>query len=143
LQLKEFASCLRPALYGQKPAHAWLYGRPGTGKTLVAKFVLRDLGRDGRLGGIYINYWENNSYYSVLDRLVRELRILSAEKLNTAFKLERFRLFVGTRPFVVAVVPPQAPLRPGQTGVWARSIPASPRRHIWPNPSALTVRPSP
>ncbi len=102
-QLKELTSCLRPALEGKKPAHAWLYGRPGTGKTLVAKFVLRELSREGLLGGIYVNCWENNSYYAVLDKLVRELRILGAEKLNTAFKLERFRNFVGSRPFVIVL----------------------------------------
>lgn len=101
LQIQELISCLRPALEGKKPDHAWLHGRPGTGKTLVARFVLRQLSRQGNLAGIYINCWENNSYYSVLDKIVRELRILGAEKLNTSFKLERFRLFVGTRPFVV------------------------------------------
>jgi cell division control protein 6 len=84
-QIQELISCLHPALKGEKPVHAWLYARPGTGKTLVAKFVLRDLSREGRLGGIYVNCWENNSYYAVLDKLVRELRILGAEKLNTAF----------------------------------------------------------
>lgn len=101
LQIQELISCLRPALEGKRPVHAWLHGRPGTGKTLVAKFVMRQLSRQGNLAGIYVNCWEHNSYYAVLDKLVRELRILGAEKLNTSFKLERFRLFVGSRPFVI------------------------------------------
>jgi len=100
-QIEELTSCLRPSLNGKKPIHAWLFGRPGTGKTLVARLVLRRLSKEGTLGGIYVNCWEQNSYYSVLDKLVRELRILGAEKLNTSFKLERFRLFVGSRPFVI------------------------------------------
>ena len=101
LQLKELTSCLYPALEGKKPWHVWLHGRPGTGKTLVAKYVLMNLSREGNIRGIRVNCWEHNSYYAVLDKLVRELRILGAEKLNSSFKLERLRLFVGTRPFVI------------------------------------------
>ena len=97
----ELENCLKPALSMNKPIHAWLFGQPGTGKTLVSKFILRKLSKDGRLGGIYINCWEHNTYYAVLDELVRKLRILGAEKLNTSFKLERFRQFVGTRPFII------------------------------------------
>jgi len=101
LQIEELSSCLIPCLNGKKPIHAWLFGRPGTGKTLVAKFVLRKLGKEGSLAGICVNCWEHNSYYAVLDKLVGELRILGAEKLNTSFKLERFRLFLGSRPLVI------------------------------------------
>jgi len=53
--------------------------------------------------GVYINCWEHNSYYSVLDKLVRELRILGAEKLNTSFKLERLRQFMGNMPFLIVL----------------------------------------
>jgi Cdc6-like AAA superfamily ATPase len=99
--ISELENCVRPALFQEKPMHAWLFGQPGSGKTPAAKFVLRKLSRDGRVASIYINCLEHNSYHAVLDKLVRELRILGAEKLNTPFKLERFRHFVGTRPFII------------------------------------------
>lgn len=100
-EISELASCLKPALSQNRPIHVWLYGKPGTGKTLVAKHVLQDMSKSGKLGGIYINCWEYASHYAVMDKLVRELRILGAEKLSTSFKLERFRDFVGKRPFVI------------------------------------------
>jgi len=100
-QISDLEECLRPALSQEKPMNAWLTGPPGSGKTLVVKFVLKKFSKDGRLGGIYVNCWEHNSYYAVLDKLVRELHVLGAEKLNTSFKLERLRQFVGAKPFVI------------------------------------------
>ncbi|MHA1267952.1 MAG: Cdc6/Cdc18 family protein [Candidatus Helarchaeota archaeon] len=102
-QIQELRLCLAPALKKKKPMHAWLFGQPGTGKTLTAKFILRKLEREAYVSGGYVNCWENNSYYSVLDKLVRELRILGAEKLNTSYKLERLELFLGNKPFVIVL----------------------------------------
>lgn len=101
LQIKEISLCLEPTIQKMKPLHAWLYGESGTGKTLVARYILKKLQGEAFIDGIYINCWEYNSYYSVLDKLVRELRILGAEKLNSAFKLERFQQFIGRKPFII------------------------------------------
>jgi len=102
-QIQELALCLLPAARRKKPVHAWLFGRPGTGKTLIAKFMLRKIEREASVSGAYVNCWENNSYYSVLDRLVRDLRILGAEKLNSSFKLERLSLYLGKKPFIIVL----------------------------------------
>ena len=101
--IEELTHCLRPALKKKKPMHAWLHGKPGTGKTLTSKFILRKIKAEAYVEGVYINCWEQNSYYSVLDKLVRELRILGAEKLNTSYKLERFEQFIGRKPFVIVL----------------------------------------
>jgi len=101
--INELTHCLGPALKNKKPMHAWLHGRPGTGKTLTAKFILRKIKAEAYVEGVYINCWEQNSYYSVLDKLVREMRILGAEKLNTSYKLERFEQFIGKKPFVIVL----------------------------------------
>ena len=101
--IKELTHCLRPACKKKKPMHAWLHGKPGTGKTLTSKFILRKINAEAYIDGVYINCWEQNSYYSVLDKLVRELRILGAEKLNTSYKLERFEQFIGKKPFVIVL----------------------------------------
>jgi len=102
-QIQELSHCLSPALRKKKPIHAWIFGKPGTGKTLIAKFILRKIEREAYVDGVYVNCWEQNSYYSVLDKLVRELRILGAEKLNTSYKLERLELFLGQKPFVIVL----------------------------------------
>ena len=101
MQIKEISYCLEPAYRKMKPMHAWLYGESGTGKTIVAKYLLKRCQRNAHLDGIYVNCWEYNSYFSILDKLVRDLRILGAEKLNTAFKLERFQQFIGKKPFLI------------------------------------------
>jgi len=101
--IRELANCLMPALKNKKPVHAWLHGRPGTGKTLTSKFILRKINNEAYVNGVYINCWEHNSYYSVLDKLVRELRILGAEKLNTSFKLERLENHLRRKPFVIVL----------------------------------------
>jgi cell division control protein 6 len=102
-QLEEIFGCLSPVYQKNKPMHVWLFGAPGTGKTLVAKHVLKKNEKEACVKGIYINCWEYNSYYSVLDYLVRELRILGAEKLNTSFKLERFRQYMGDKLFLIVL----------------------------------------
>ena len=101
--IKELTHCLMPALKNKKPVHTWLHGRPGTGKTLTSKFIIRKINNEAYVNGIYINCWEHNSYYSVLDKLVRELRILGAEKLNTSFKLERLENYFGKKPFIIVL----------------------------------------
>ena len=102
-QIQELSLCLSPALRKKKPIHAWIFGKPGTGKTLIAKFILRKIEREAYVDGVYVNCWEQNSYYSVLDKLVRELRILGAEKLNTSYKLERLEIFLGQKPFIIVL----------------------------------------
>lgn len=102
-QISELTFCLSPALKKKKPMHAWLHGKPGTGKILIAKFILRKIEREGYVNGVYINCWEQNSYYSVLDKLVNELRILGAEKLNTSYKLERLEAYMGNTPFIIVL----------------------------------------
>lgn len=46
-QIKELIDCLAPALKKKKPVHVWLHSKPGTGKTLIAKFNLRKIDREG------------------------------------------------------------------------------------------------
>lgn len=101
--IKELSNCLASALKKKKPVHAWLHGKSGTGKTLIARFILRKIEREAYVQGIYINCWEQNSLHSVLDKFVRELRILGAEKLNTSFKLERLNRFIGKTPFIIVL----------------------------------------
>lgn len=102
-QMEEILCCISPVYKKKKPMHVWLFGAPGTGKTLTAKIILKKIEKEAFVNSIYVNCWEYNSYYSVLDYLVRELRILGAEKLNTSFKLERFRQYMGDNPFLIVL----------------------------------------
>jgi cell division control protein 6 len=95
--VKEIEMYLSPLTEGRKPINCWLHGKPGTGKTAGARWVLRKLESETAVRGIYVNCWENPTFFSVLDRIARELRMLGAEKLSTSFKLERLKLHLSNR----------------------------------------------
>lgn len=100
-QIKELVFCISPTIKGGNPIHVWIYGKPGTGKTATCKFFLNKMDKEHNIPGLYINCWRNNSFFAILDKIVRELRILGAEKLNTSFKLERFQNYLKNRPFIL------------------------------------------
>jgi len=59
-QVNDLGRILTPALKGGRPSNIFLYGRPGTGKTLVSKFVGSELEKIGNDNGhkvkvLYVN----------------------------------------------------------------------------------------
>lgn len=74
-QINSLASVLVPALRGETPSNVLIYGKTGTGKTAVAKFVGKELEEAG-LGGvkcsvIYINCEVVDTQYRILAHLAR------------------------------------------------------------------------
>jgi archaeal cell division control protein 6 len=89
--IQEIATCIRPMTEGRKPVNCWLYGNPGVGKTATARFILQKLYEETGIRFIHVNCWQNPTFFSVLERIATELRMLGADKLSTSFKLERLR----------------------------------------------------
>lgn len=112
-EIRWLTSALFPAARGRKPAHVWVCGKPGSGKSCVSRYVLRKLKeRWGETGGIYLNCAVHSSLYSILDAVSKEFRLLGAEAPSTAVKLEKFQSFLRNRPFIVILdeldfVPPK------------------------------------
>ena len=102
-QLKELQSCILPAHNNSRPINAWLYGKPGTGKTMIAKYLLEKLKKESRIGAIYINCWKSNSFFAVLDTMLNELRIGFGEERDTRLKLYKFETFVENKPFIIVL----------------------------------------
>ena len=102
-EIRELKRALRPATEHAKPMHCWLHGDPGTGKTAAARWMLRTLHHEFGIQGLYINCWEYPTYFSVLDKIVRELRILGAERLTVSFKLERLQRHLGQRLLILVL----------------------------------------
>ncbi len=74
-QINSLASILVPALRGETPSNVLIYGKTGTGKTAVAKYVGKELEEAG-LGGmkctvIYINCEVVDTQYRILAHLAR------------------------------------------------------------------------
>ena len=69
-QIAEIAHALKPSLRGGKPQNMFVCGKSGTGKTVTAKYVLRELGEHtSKAKGIYINCFEFNTRNAILNKL--------------------------------------------------------------------------
>lgn len=88
-QMKELEFCLAPCIKKDKPFNALLFGRPGTGKTATARYVLSQLVEKTPADGLYINCWQAPSLHSILEKIMQGLRILNGFQQNTAIKLEK------------------------------------------------------
>jgi len=66
-EISELVFCLKPASEGKKPTNVFVFGKPGTGKTVTAKFVLGELEEfSDRVKCLYINCFETNSRHSII-----------------------------------------------------------------------------
>jgi len=74
-QINSLASILVPALRGEIPSNVLIYGKTGTGKTAVAKYVGKELEEAGteerRCSVIYINCEVVDTQYRILAHLAR------------------------------------------------------------------------
>jgi cell division control protein 6 len=55
-EINDMATILVPALRGETPSNVFIYGKTGTGKTAVAKFVGKELLKKGKETGKYVNF---------------------------------------------------------------------------------------
>jgi cell division control protein 6 len=55
-EINNMATILVPALRGETPSNVFIYGKTGTGKTAVAKFVGKELLKKGKETGKYVNF---------------------------------------------------------------------------------------
>jgi cell division control protein 6 len=73
-EINDLASILAPALRGETPSNVFIYGKTGTGKTAVSKFVGRELLKKGeamnkKVHFIYINCEVVDTHYRVLQNI--------------------------------------------------------------------------
>lgn len=102
-QRNEARFCLEPAARGWKPLHAWFYGRPGTGKTTVAKHLLSKLQEEAGVRGIYVYCGEKRSFYTIVDHIINELRLVRSSERGASFKLDILKKHVEHKPLVVVL----------------------------------------
>ncbi len=69
-ELSELVFCLKPATSGRKPTNVFVFGKPGTGKTVTLKFVLNELSEfSDRSKCLYLNCFEFSSKQAILSKI--------------------------------------------------------------------------
>lgn len=100
-QVSLLRSCLAPILKNEKPLHSWLHGRPGTGKTAAAKSLAHEIQTKSNVQYIYVNCRKYNSFYSILDHVLNELRVGFGNDRDGRVKLEKIERHIRDRPFLI------------------------------------------
>jgi archaeal cell division control protein 6 len=75
-QIRQIAQILAPALHGSKPSNLLLYGKTGTGKTAVARFVVDKLhAQDAsrQIATCYVNTRISSTEYRTLAKITESL----------------------------------------------------------------------
>ncbi|MHA1331356.1 MAG: Cdc6/Cdc18 family protein, partial [Candidatus Hodarchaeales archaeon] len=94
--------CLSPVEEGMKPLDCLCHGKPGTGKTVLIKYVLQQLSDQTSALTFYVNCWENKTLNLILDRLVEQAEIFVSET-KYSVKISRLKRKIGNRPCVIAL----------------------------------------
>jgi cell division control protein 6 len=76
-EIRHLANVLAPALKGETPSNVLIYGKSGTGKTIVSRFICRELTKTGKkigapVSAIYVNCEITDTKYRVLANLAKE-----------------------------------------------------------------------
>jgi len=100
-ETEKLRQLLAPLTRSKPIKHVWIHGPPGTGKTCIGKHLLNELEERHGIRGMYVNCWESETFFSILDRIIRDFRILGAERLSTLYKLEMFEKHLQNKPFLL------------------------------------------
>jgi len=85
-EISQLVTAIYPILEGEKPLNTFIYGQTGTGKTLVAKYVAKELEKEAIQKGrntqiVYINC-KFASISKTIDSFVKELRAIFGNKFS-------------------------------------------------------------
>jgi len=102
-EVQEVFELLKPLARGKRPSNIFMHGPAGSGKTAVARFVLREFDEQG-VNGIYVNGWYQRTEVAVLAEALRQLSYPVPRKGRSVDELvDDFLSNVEGEPVVFAV----------------------------------------
>ena len=105
-EIGEIVFCLKPASQGAKPTNVFMYGKPGTGKTVTAKYVLNELSEfSDRVKCLYINCFAVNSRHAILTKTINALGYPMPERgFGSEEVFQRFTALLKSKKIVPMLV---------------------------------------
>lgn len=86
--ITDMLNCLGPAKSGKSAVNLYLHGPPGSGKTTVARWVLKNH-FDGM--SAYLNCWNNPTQHKILQELLKQLGFVIHGKESTSELIGKFQ----------------------------------------------------
>jgi len=102
VQKKEFAFCLSPLQRGLKPIDCLCHGKPGTGKTVLVRYVLKQLEENTNALTFYVNCWENKTLTQVLDQMLKQVQLPIVDS-DHSVKISRLKNKIKRKQWVIAL----------------------------------------
>lgn len=100
-QIKDLTFCMSSVSQVKNPINAWLYGKPGTGKTSTCKFLLKKLESNLKVQSLHVNCWEAPTFFTVFDKIIKEFKIQEVENLHPSKKFSWLNNYFKNRPLIL------------------------------------------
>lgn len=99
-QLRELERCLKPVLNNRLPENVFLVGSTGTGKTIIARWILESYFGDR---SVYINCWKYRSAHDVLKEILLGLRMVIHGREKTSDLIKKFEKILKKNKIIVCL----------------------------------------
>jgi cell division control protein 6 len=99
-QLRELERCLKPVLSNRLPENVFLVGSTGTGKTIVARWILESYFGDR---SVYVNCWKYRSTHDVLKEVLLGLRMVIHGWEKTSDLIKMFERILKKKKIIVCL----------------------------------------
>ncbi len=105
-EIEELVFALKPVLQGKKPENTFVFGNPGTGKTVTVKYVLKELQEySDRAKPVFINCFEHNSRHAILSQVSNSVGVPAPRRGTGSDEvLERLAPVLRNSSFVPIIV---------------------------------------